>query len=103
MSLRVLRTPRAKRDLAEVASFLAEESFQVSERFLDSAQVTFLALAKMPRIGVSREFRSGRFNDVRMWRVRDFEKFLVFHRVLTDAIVVLRVIHGARDIESLFR
>ena len=37
-----------------------------------------------------------------MWRVKGFEKYLVFYRPLKDGIVVLRVIHGARDIEDLF-
>jgi plasmid stabilization system protein ParE len=35
--------------------------------------------------------------------VKDFEKYLIFYRPMKDGVVVLRVIHAARDIENLFR
>jgi toxin ParE1/3/4 len=37
-----------------------------------------------------------------VWRVKDFEKYLIFYRPQKDGIDVLRIIHGARDIEELF-
>ncbi len=39
---------------------------------------------------------------IRRWRVNDFENFLIFYRPIDDGIEVIRVLHGARDIESLF-
>ena len=30
------------------------------------------------------------------------DKYLVFYRIAGDAITVLRVLHGARDIEQMF-
>jgi toxin ParE1/3/4 len=37
-----------------------------------------------------------------MWRVRGFERYLIFYRPTDDGIDVVRVLHGSRDIESLF-
>jgi toxin ParE1/3/4 len=37
-----------------------------------------------------------------MWPVKDFEKYLIFYRSLPEGIEVVRIIHGARDIERLF-
>jgi plasmid stabilization system protein ParE len=34
--------------------------------------------------------------------VRKFPKHLIFYRIENGKIVILRVIHGARDLESLF-
>ena len=101
---RILRRVPAKRDIIEHFVFIAEAGgLETAERFLDSVSNTLEELARMPRMGVLRRFRNPSFGDVRMWRVKDFRKYLIFYRLLGDGIEVLRVLHGARDIESLFR
>ena len=103
MSASVVRTARADRDVVEIGLFIAEDSIEAADRFLEAVETTFLALAEMPRMGALRTFRNPRFAGVRMWRVKDFEKYLIFYRPMKDGIAVLRVIHASRDIESLFR
>jgi toxin ParE1/3/4 len=102
VSLYVVRRPRALRDIVEIAVFIAEESVEASDRFLEAVELTFRALARMPRVGARCRFRNPRFAAVRMWRVRGFENYLIFYRPRQDGIEVLRLIHGARDIASLF-
>ncbi len=36
-------------------------------------------------------------------RLKGFERYLIFYRPLADGAEILRVIHGARDIERLFQ
>ena len=103
MSASVVRTARADRDVVEIGLFIAEDSIEAADRLLEAVETTFLALAEMPRMGALRTFRNPRFAGVRMWRVKDFEKYLIFYRPMKDGIAVLRVIHASRDIESLFR
>ena len=101
---RVLKRAQAARDLTDHFVFLAENaSVEVARRFLQSAQSAFGELAEMPQIGASRTFQNPRFAAVKMWPIRGFERFLIFYRPLTNGIEVLRVVHGARDIENLFR
>lgn len=57
-----------------------------------------LDLAEMPLIGVSRPFSKPGLEDLRMWPIPDFEKFLIFYRPLADGIQVVRVLYGMRDI-----
>ena len=97
-SFRIIRKPQVNRDILQAASFLAEDSLDAAECFLEATEVTFQALARMPRMGALRRYRNPAFAEVRMWPVKDFERFLVFYRPLGDGIEVLRVIHGARDI-----
>ncbi len=100
---RIIQRPAARRDLIGHFVFIAGTANEETARgFLESAERTFEELAKMPKMGVSRSFRNPNFADVRMWRVKSFEKFLIFYRPVKDGIVVLRVIHGSRDIENLF-
>jgi toxin ParE1/3/4 len=47
-------------------------------------------------------FSRPELQDLRRWPVHDFENWLVFYRSTDDAIDVLRILHGARDFESLF-
>jgi plasmid stabilization system protein ParE len=47
-----------------------------ARRFLVEARGSFQELAEMPRLGARRE--SGKFPTIQMWRVRHFEKYLIF-------------------------
>ena len=40
--------------------------------------------------------------ETRMFRVKGFTKHLIFYRPIKNGVEIIRVIHGARDIESLF-
>jgi toxin ParE1/3/4 len=59
-------------------------------------------LSVMPEMGTIQHFLNPRFAGIRRWRIRSFEKYLIFYRPLEDGIEVVRVIHAARDIESIF-
>ncbi len=101
---RVIKRAAAKRDLTDHFVFLGESaSVDVARRFLHACNVSFQALAQMPELGAQRSFRNPRFCSVRAWPVKGFERYLIFYRPVTDGIEILRVIHGARDIERLFR
>lgn len=101
---RVIRRVAAKRDLTDHFVFLGENaSVDVARRFLHAVSVSFQTLAKMPELGAQRIFRNPRFSTVRAWPVKGFERYLIFYRPEEDGVEILRVIHGARDLERLFR
>jgi len=102
MTPRIARKPQAKRDVIQIASFIAEDSLDASDRFLESVEAAFLALARRPLMGPSRAFRDPQLAGIRMWPVKDFGKYLIFYRPLATGIEVPRVVHGARDIRKLF-
>jgi toxin ParE1/3/4 len=101
---RVIKRVAAKRDLTDHFVFLGENaSVEVARRFLHASNVSFQTLAQMPELGAKRTFRNPGFSSVRIWPVKSFERYLVLYRPLADGVEILRVIHGARDIERLFR
>jgi len=101
---RVVKRVAAKRDLTDHLVFLGENaSAEVARRFLHAAGVSFGILSKMPELGVQRGFQNPRFSAVRVWPVKGFERYLISYRPLADGVEILRIIHGARDIERLFR
>jgi toxin ParE1/3/4 len=92
--------PQARRDIDEIADFIAQDSVAAGRRFYDSAQQAFRDLVATPGMGRLREFRNPRMAGVRSWAIRGFERFLVFYRPTDHGIEVLRILHGARDIET---
>jgi toxin ParE1/3/4 len=102
MLRRVIRRPAANRDLIDCFEYIGTDSEESATRFLRAAEDTFLALARMPGMGVAISFSDSRDRNLRRWRIRGFENFLIFYRPLEDGIEVIRVLHGAREIERLF-
>jgi len=101
---RVIKRVAAKRDLTNHFVFLGENaSLELARRFLHACNVSFHALAQMPELGATRRFGNPAFSSVRVWPVKGFERHLIFYRPLTGGVEILRVIHGARNIERLFR
>src|SRR5712692_6745894 len=99
---RIHKTPQAERDVLAIASFIAEDNLEAAERFLDAAEETLTLLASMPLMGRACAFQHPDAHGLRLWRVRGFERYLIFYRPIEGDIDVIRVLHAARDIDSLF-
>jgi toxin ParE1/3/4 len=94
---------RARRDILSNAEYLEEQGgLETALRFLDATQKTFEALARMPKIGALCVFRSPVLRNLRRWPVKGFENWLIFYQPRRNGVEIVHLIHGARDIESLF-
>ena len=100
----VTKKPKANQELIEQATYLylADPGSDASERFLSAAERAFEQLAQMPGLGAVYRFESPRLIDIRRWPVPGFKSHLIFYRPTETGIDVLRVLHGARDIDNLF-
>jgi toxin ParE1/3/4 len=98
----VYRTPQARDDLIGIACDIGQHRERAAMRFLAAAEATFRDLLKKPDLGALGEFRSRFLNGVRRWRVKGFKNYLIFYREVEDGIEVIRVLHGARDIDAIF-
>lgn len=98
--MRIVKLPQALVDLIETAEYLAEDDLEVADRFFDAFETTLEDLRNTPKIGRVRNYRNE--VDIRMWFVRGFEKSLIFYTENSEEIVILRVIHSARDYSRFF-
>ena len=98
----VYRTPQTRIDLWHIARHIAQDNRQAAIRFLNAAEATFKQLAKSPELGSLGEFQSPVLQGVRRWRVNRFTNYLIFYRQRPEGIEVIRVLHGARDIDAIF-
>ncbi len=100
MTPRVHILPSADRDLDEQADYLAREaSLETALRYYDAAAATFEHLAGMPGVGERWRSPERRLAELRVSRIHGFENHLVFYRPIEDGIEIVRVLHGARDID----
>ncbi|MDQ2688261.1 MAG: type II toxin-antitoxin system RelE/ParE family toxin [Armatimonadota bacterium] len=101
-SRRVRVTPQAERDIdSEVVYLAGEADAETAIRFFDAAHETFRALLDTPGMGRARPVGNPRVADIRQWAVSGFGKYLIFYRIVPSGVDIIRVLHGARDIDQL--
>ena len=94
---RVVQTDQAREDLRAILRYLRRHSRPAAERLAEAIKERLSLLSKSPRLGCERPELG---TDVRSIVVGDY--ILIYHA--TDAVVtVVRIFHGARDIETLMR
>jgi toxin ParE1/3/4 len=94
----VYKRAAARRDLIEHYVYLAENADEeTADRFLTEAEQTFVELARRPEMGAPLTLRDPRLQGMRKWRVRDFEKFLIFYVPRPDGAAIIRVMYTTQD------
>jgi toxin ParE1/3/4 len=92
----VVLGPRALADLAEIWAYIAEDSPDHADAFVDLLDSKFQALSRRPGLG---RLRPDLHPDIRSLAIG---RYVVFYLPLSRGIEVVRVLHGSRDIESVF-
>jgi toxin ParE1/3/4 len=91
----------ARSDLINIARWIAHDDLDAAHRFLDAARAAADMLADLPKLGPGGRFRRRGLSRIRIWPIRGFEKILMIYSVERSGIDVLRVAHGARDLDTL--
>jgi toxin ParE1/3/4 len=93
---RVLRRPQAGADIAEIWDFIAEDSLEQADRWVDRLDEKLQLLAGQPLMGRGRpELAAG-------LRSMPFGRYVIFYLPLGDGIDVVRILHSARDVDAIF-
>jgi toxin ParE1/3/4 len=91
-----LITPLARADLDGIWDYVAADNPVAADRLLERLLETFAVLASCPSMGQARdELRPG----IRSFSVR---KYVIYFQVVDGCLRIVRVVHGARDVEWLF-
>ncbi len=101
MKKRLQIRPLAKEDVHEHFLRIAGENSVVAFRFLEAAEQAFNRIQGEPGVGSSRYSQTRGFPGLRMWPIRGFEKYLIFYLDADNAIDIIRVLHGARDLPQI--
>lgn len=91
------RTPQAERDLDDIWLTIAGDNPSAADRVIDAVEAAETRLADFPLLGRARdELMTG----TRSWTVGGY---IDFYRVEAAALVVVRALHGGRDLEPLLK
>lgn len=94
---RVVRTKTCDADLFEISAYIAQDNPTAADALIDTFHEKFQMLAEFPGIG---RHRPELGNCVRSEPVGNY---IIFYRPIRDGTQVLRVLHGARHLRSIFR
>ena len=93
---RALFSPRARNDLLDIWTYIAEDSSKTADAWVARIVETADVLASFPYLGRVRTELIGSPRSIAI------ESFVLFYDVHPNSIRVLRVLHGSRDIPHLF-
>ncbi|MGD0462586.1 MAG: type II toxin-antitoxin system RelE/ParE family toxin [Tepidisphaeraceae bacterium] len=94
---RVRTTVHADADIRSIAQWIARDSAHAAAKWIDDLEREFSKIAQTPGIGTDR-------NDLRpQLRSVAFGNYLIFFKSMHNGVIVVRVIHGARDYAAIFR
>lgn len=93
---RATRRPLAEADIFEIWDYIADDSMEAADRWVDQLDEKFQLIATQPMMGRAREEL--------LPGLRSFpsSRYVIFYTPKGDGIDVVRVLHGARDIDAVF-
>lgn len=85
-------------DILDIVRHIRPNNPAAAARFIEAFKSTVDLLARMPGLGRARADLGE--SDTRSWRVHGFRNYLILYEVLPDRLRLLRVLHGARDLQA---
>jgi toxin ParE1/3/4 len=102
MSVPITIRPQAEADIVGIVDGLKAESPKLAQAFVRQLQHSFTLLSDFPLMGALRSYQHPRLHGLRMVPLKQFERYVLFYLPHPHEIQVIRVLHGARDLPSLF-
>ncbi len=95
--------PQARIDVVELATHIGRYNVSAANRFLDACEATFEFLSESPQVGAIYLTNNPRLVGSRVFRVKGFPNHLTFYLERQNGIEIVRVLHGARDLDAVFQ
>jgi toxin ParE1/3/4 len=90
-------------DILEQFDWYAQKaSRKLATHWESQVTSTLLRIVERPGTGSSCNFGAEQLAGTRRMPVQGFPRHLIFYQARQGEILILRIVHGARDLESLF-
>lgn len=97
----VTKRRRAEEDVLEQALYIAGDNPAAAMRYLEAVDAALRSLGRTPQIGGRYKTRNPALKALRRLFVPGFKNHLIFYLDLDSTIDVIRVLHAARDLQSI--
>lgn len=101
--MKVYVRPTAREDiLRQYRYYLVEENAATAANsFLESVEAAIEAISRTPQIGSPKLLNNPVLVGLRSWSVPGFSAVRIYYLHTTNRVVILRVLHGKRDVNAL--
>lgn len=89
-------SPLAQKDLEDIIVYVAERNLPSAQKIVKELMKKFKLLAENPKIGTAKD------NFTLNLRAFPYKNYVIFYFPIENGVEIYRVLHGARDIDSLF-
>ncbi len=86
----------ASKDLTEIVDYFANINIEAGERFIQEFEKKCKNIANFPNMGRSYEDVSPFLRGI------PIDGHIILYKVIDDAVTIIRVVSGRRDLKSLF-
>ena len=102
MKLPIRVLPTAERDVDEIADHIARTNGpRTALRLLGAAPASFRAIAATPELGERLQDKNPALAGTRIRSIDGFKNHFVYCKIGEAEITIVRVLHGARDIDHI--
>lgn len=101
MSLLLQISHLASQDFDEIYTYISQNNPDAALRFFDAARETFAKIATTPNLGRVYPNQNKSLTGLRKWGITGFKSYIIFYLIREDVLIIVRIIHGARDFPAL--
>lgn len=101
MSRNIRFARRVRTDIIRIFNFISQRSPQTAERVCEAIHRSIQELADIPGAGRAWESSRAMLQGMRVTTVRSYRNYLIFFRLTGNIVEVFRVVHGARELDSI--
>lgn len=94
-------TVAAEEDVAEQAAWIAADDPGAAVRFIDAVAATIRFAEENPAAGGRYPVQAAALRGLRKLLITGFENWVLFYLEQDDGLLIVRVLHGARDLPAV--
>jgi len=92
--------PQARADLAGIWEFIARDNLAAADQVIDTIRAKVLQISHNVELGRLREELAP---GLRSLVIRRYPRYIIFYRVASESVEIVRVLDGARDFKDAFK
>src|SRR5215469_10359542 len=82
---------------------LTADAPEIAVRFREAVKHTIQSLAQNPHVGPKYSSSNPRIQNLRSWPVAGFEAIRIYYALEKEAMHIIRILHGKRDIRRILQ
>jgi plasmid stabilization system protein ParE len=101
--VKVLYRQAASNDIVRQFRYylLSADAPEIAIRFREAVKRTIQSLSQNPHVGPRYSSSNPRVQNLRSWPVAGFEAIRIYYALEADALYIIRILHGKRDVRQI--